>query len=232
MKNIYFVLLFALVIRLIGFGEVPNGLNRDEAAIGYNAYLISQTGKDEYGRFLPLQFESFGDWKQPLYIYASIPIITLLDLSPVSVRLLSLISGIFMIYLVYKLVLLVLPNNHKSELAGLAAAFIMSINPWHFHFSHIGLEAMLAVSLWLWGLVLLLNTRQDVKLMNYGFLMWGLSILTYHAALIFVPLGMILFVTNKWSKLKVNKKAWIGVIGLLMWLAIQKLNLKEQQYIT
>jgi hypothetical protein len=36
--------LIALVIRGALFGHFPNGLNRDEASLGYNAWLIGLTG--------------------------------------------------------------------------------------------------------------------------------------------------------------------------------------------
>ena len=49
--------------------NVPRGLFWDETAIGYNALLVSQTGYDERGYFLPLYFESFGDYKAPVYTY-------------------------------------------------------------------------------------------------------------------------------------------------------------------
>ena len=51
------------VLRLMKFPAVPGGLNRDEAALGYNAFSLLETGKDEWGKQWPIVFRSFGDYK-------------------------------------------------------------------------------------------------------------------------------------------------------------------------
>lgn len=52
------ILLLGTFLRFYQLGEIPLGLNQDETAIGYNAYSILQTGRDEYGVFMPLYFKS------------------------------------------------------------------------------------------------------------------------------------------------------------------------------
>ena len=47
----------------------PARLLPGRAALAYNAYTVSQTGKDEYGATMPLFFRSFGDYKSPAYTY-------------------------------------------------------------------------------------------------------------------------------------------------------------------
>lgn len=51
--------------------EVPAGLTVDEAAFGYNAVLLSRTGYDENGRFMPAFVLSIDgrDWRQPVTQY-------------------------------------------------------------------------------------------------------------------------------------------------------------------
>ena len=63
----------ALVLRVWALGQVPPGIDADEAALGYNAYSLLKTGRDEYGVPHPLVFESFGDYKRPVYFYFAIP---------------------------------------------------------------------------------------------------------------------------------------------------------------
>src|SRR3989344_946993 len=84
------IIIVALGLRLVNLSEVPPGLNRDEAAIGYTSYSLIQTGKDEYGKLWPLSFKSFGDWKVPVYFYLLLPFVKLLGLTEFSVRLPSL----------------------------------------------------------------------------------------------------------------------------------------------
>src|SRR3990167_8742234 len=75
MNKFYFIAILVLAgfLRMYRLGDIPNGLYQDETAIGYNAYSILQTGKDEYGKTFPLYFQSFGDWKLPVYIYVTVP---------------------------------------------------------------------------------------------------------------------------------------------------------------
>jgi hypothetical protein len=58
-----FVLFVSTALRVYNLGEVPNGLTVDEADMDYNAYSILKTGKDVYGRKLPLFFQSLDDYK-------------------------------------------------------------------------------------------------------------------------------------------------------------------------
>ncbi|HEV3410507.1 MAG TPA: phospholipid carrier-dependent glycosyltransferase, partial [Chthoniobacterales bacterium] len=53
----------------VGVPEKPPGFYIDESAIAYNAHCIAQSGKDEYGEPWPLYFRSFGEFKNPTFIY-------------------------------------------------------------------------------------------------------------------------------------------------------------------
>ena len=63
------LIVIAGFLRIYKIATVPPGLNQDETAIGYNAYSILVTGRDEWGEKYPLYFKSFGDYKLPIYIY-------------------------------------------------------------------------------------------------------------------------------------------------------------------
>ena len=97
------VVLLALGLRLYRLDVNPPGLYSDEAAYIYNAFSLLETAKDEYGKFLPLAFQSFGDYKAPLYIYLAVPFVKILGLQPISIRLLSTIMGISSTLLVFYL---------------------------------------------------------------------------------------------------------------------------------
>src|SRR3989339_514153 len=54
-KNIlWLIILLAAIIRVWNLDNIPPHLTPDEASLGYNAYSILKTGKDEYGKTLPL----------------------------------------------------------------------------------------------------------------------------------------------------------------------------------
>ena len=136
------VLIVAVIIRFYDINTTP-ALNPDEAALGYNAYSLILTGKDEHGVSWPLHFKSFGDYKPGGYVYLAIPFIKVLGLTPFAVRLPNLILSILTILFLYKLVLLLTKNYLLSSLT----AFVLAVNPWHFLYSRSAFEVTLLISL-------------------------------------------------------------------------------------
>src|SRR3989344_5357874 len=122
--------LFALFLNVYEKSTVPPSFNADEAAFGYNVYSLSQTGKDEYGNFLPLRLKSFGDYKMPLYSYLSIPFVGLFGLSENSVRMLNTVLVFLFPFLVYCLVKELFDKKNtalvSSALVGLSWGFTQS----------------------------------------------------------------------------------------------------------
>ena len=104
-KNHYLLILIlclAAFWRFFQIGIIPPSTQWDETAIGYNAYSVLKTGRDEYGRFLPLVFKSFGDYKPGLYIYLTVPFIAIFGLSELAVRFPSALAGIASVWLIYQ----------------------------------------------------------------------------------------------------------------------------------
>lgn len=161
------------MVRFIGLAGLPPALNRDEAALGYNAYSILKTAKDEHGQFLPLAFKSIGDYKMPLYIYATVIPVKLFGLNDFSIRFWSAFAGVISVVMIYLIT--------KQPIAGL----LMALNPWAVFYSRIAFEANLALALFLTGFWLIINKK------NWGLIFWLLACLTYSSALIFIPLFLI-----------------------------------------
>ena len=99
------IVLLATILRLWQLGLVPPSPDWDEVSLGYNAYSVLHTGKDEYGRFLPVIMESTGDFKPALYAYLAIPSIALFGLNVFATRLPSAIVGIFAVLACYFIVI-------------------------------------------------------------------------------------------------------------------------------
>src|SRR3989338_7329776 len=97
------ILILAAVLRLYKISSFPAGLNADEAALGYNAYSLLLTGKDEHGHSWPVNLESFGDFKPAGYAYLLIPFIKVFGLTEFAVRLPSAIFGILAVLFIYLL---------------------------------------------------------------------------------------------------------------------------------
>ena len=132
MINILLILitLLSFLLRVVNINFPP--LLWDEAALGYNAYSIIKTGMDEFGKFLPLIFKSFGDYKPGLYVYLAIPFVKLFGLNELSVRLPSILIGSITPLLAY---LLVTKSNKKNKILGIIFALLIAINPYNIHYS-------------------------------------------------------------------------------------------------
>ncbi len=180
------IIIFASFLRLYNLSSIPPGVNRDEASIGYTSYSILQTGKDEYGRFLPLSFESFGDWKLPLYIYTSIPFVKVLGLTELSVRLPSALAGIFTIGALFALVRILFANVPLA----LLSSFILSIMPWHIHISRVESESNVAILFVTLATILFLKalTYKRTIFLTMSGILFALTYYTYHGNHIFTTL--------------------------------------------
>lgn len=206
------ILVVALFLRVFMWDFVPARLTVDEMSIGYNAYSILETGKDEWGRKFPLVFEAFGDFKLPLYIYLSIPFIASMGLTMTSVKVVSLLSGLVFVVSVYFLAYLLFG---KKRVAGITA-LLASISPWAVHLSRQGLESNLALALFSAGLAVFLyslsNKKRGCLALISGVLL-GLTFYAYVAYRLIVTLVVGLMVLYFWKNNKgIIKKFLIGFI--------------------
>src|SRR3989344_2913637 len=75
------IILTAAILRLWNLNNNPPSLTPDEAALGYNAYSILKTGRDEYGQFMPIIFKSFGDYIPGLHVHLTVPFVAVFGLN-------------------------------------------------------------------------------------------------------------------------------------------------------
>lgn len=194
----YTILFIALILgaflRLWQVSNIPNGLTWDEAAIGYNAFSILKTTKDEHGAFLPLIFKSFGDYKPGAYIYLTVPSVAIFGLNEFAVRFPSVLAGLLAIFGVY-LFTKELFGNTKSEFGPWdLAAFALAVSPWHVHFSRGGWEVNVFCTLLLFGLYFFLKFIKGKSPIYPSILFACLSLAMYQAAKLLTPLVFLLFI--------------------------------------
>lgn len=197
------ILAVAIILRFWQLGNVPISLDWDEAALGYNAYSILETGKDEYGNFLPVMLKSFGDYKPALYAYASIPGIGIMGLNDFSVRFPSALSGVLAVFLTF----LIVKELFRSNKLALLSALFLALSPWHIQFSRTAFEANLGLTLNLLTIFLFVKGLKRTNLLILSAITSGLSIYAYQSEKIFAPLLMIsLIVIFRKELLKLNRK--------------------------
>jgi len=191
---IILILLVAFILRFWRLGDYP-ALNADEAAIGYNAYSLIETGKDEHGNSWPIHFQSFNDYKPGLYVYLVLPFIKFFGLNEWSVRIPGAFFGVLTVWLVYLLIKELFANqkdqliNSNYHLLATVSAFMLAISPWHIHFSRGGWEVGVATFFMVLGLYLFLKgIKNNLPLLMLSAVSFALSLYTYHAARVVVPL--------------------------------------------
>lgn len=214
------ILVLGLGLRIYKLDSIPPGLTWDEAALGYNAYSLSKTLKDEYGSFLPLTLKSFGDYKPALYAYLDIPFIMVLGLNEWAVRLPSVIAGIGFIILVY----LIIKEIFKSNWLSLSAAFFASISPLSIQFSRTGWESNVAVFLNVLGLYFFLKGLKSSKFFYSSAAAFIFSMLTYQASKLFVPIILIGLVFLFSKSIKKSKDLYISFGAVVAGMAIVYLS--------
>lgn len=209
--KILIIVLLAAAFRLLWLDLVPAGLDWDEAAIGWNAKTIWQLRVDEFGTRLPLSFKSFGDYKPPLYIYLTAPLVGLLGANEISVRLLSALSGVASVYFLY-----LIGWQLINARVGLMASLLLAVSPWHVLVSRPAFEPSLALALILAGIWMYLKALSRPWLVIIAAIFFTLSLYSYQSPKVFVPifiLGIVLIYRRVWM----SKKHWLhlAVSGLL-----------------
>lgn len=217
---IILILLLAFLLRVYKVGEYPTGLNADEAAIGYNAYSLLETGKDEFGHSWPINFQSFNDFKPGLYFYFVLPFVKIFGLNELAVRLPSVILGTLTVLVVYLFVRRLKLNESpkNAEFLALATSFLLAISPWHLHFSRGGWESNASLFFIVLGVYLFFSSLENPKRFAFCALSFELSMYTYHSARIISPLlllGLALF-----YKKDIFKKEKIKYVGTAIIIAL------------
>ena len=195
---LFLIVILAAVVRFTGLSHLPPALNRDEAAIGYNAYSLLKTGKDEHGQFMPFAFLSIGDYKMPLYIYLTILPVAVFGLNEFSVRFWSALAGTLAVIAIFYLTKILLkPSSLKPKqisLAALISSLFVAFNPWSIFYSRISFEANVSLTMFLFGLWLVFKGFKKTLYLYPGLALFLLAFLTYNSSYIFIPLFIIPFV--------------------------------------
>lgn len=222
------ILVIAAIVRLWAVTSVPPSPSLDEVSIGYNAYSLLHTGKDEYGYFLPILLRAYDDWRPALYVYMVIPFIALFGLNSFAVRLPSIILSLGTIYLSYKVVAVIFGKtlswsnkNIRSEWIAFGTAFLIAISPWNIYLSRLGHE----VNIGLFFTVLcvysffsgILNNK---KMLLVSGVCFGLSFYTYQSEKVIIPILFTSLIILFRKDLKKNGKIALISGGIFLIIAL------------
>lgn len=221
--SIFFIgiILIAFIVRIWNIANNPPALSWDEVSIGYNAYTISTTGRDEHGRWFPLDtFIAYGDYKPPIPIYLTVPFVAVFGLTEVAVRLPVVIISTLTVGLLFFVAKELFITHRSSLRIALFSQALIAVSPWHINLSRAGFESTIGLFFTTLGVYLFLLARRLPRLYVVCLIPFVASVYTFNSSryvsLFLVPFLMILNWRLIWEKRQlVGLGIVIGVICLL-----------------
>lgn len=213
--GLFLIILFAGTLRFWDLAGSPPSLSHDESAIGYNAYSILKTGKDEYGISFPLLFKSFDDYKLPGMVYAAIPSIKIFGLNELGVRFPSAFFGTLSVFLLFFIAKIFTNRNiGKSLIITLFFAFSL----WHINFSRQSFESNGALFFLTAGTLFLLKAGKKLHNLYYASFFYAISLYFYYSVRTVIPFLLLFFFIINFGKILKNLR--IVFISLIIWIII------------
>lgn len=124
-------------LRIWNLTGLPDGLQQDEASIGYEAYCLASTGMDRNGYHWPVYPITWGSGGgSPLMIYLNVITVKLFGPGIWSLRIVPAFLGVLTLLLFF--LLLRTAFGDRTALAGL---LVLSIMPWHIILSRWSLDS-------------------------------------------------------------------------------------------
>jgi len=219
-KDEFVIILFFLIIcvtvffRFYQLSSIPPSPSLDEVSIGYNAYSILNTGRDEYGYKLPILLRAYDDYRPAGYVYFVIPLIKAIGPSILAERLPSAILSVLDVIILYLLVKVITKQIDKfiSTICALIASFLFAISPWHIYISRLGHEANLGLFAVIVGIFFFFLSIYEEKY-NWTLIIstfsFALSLYAYQSEKVFSPLFLFFLFVVFFKEIFRNKKIFI-----------------------
>lgn len=225
------ITLLGFFIRIYKITSSPEGLYIDETSIGYNAYSIITTGRDEHGKFMPLFFEAFGEWKLPVYIYSVAIIQLFIGPTDLSVRLPAVLFGTLTIPLLFLWIREMLKDKFPDirNSVALFGTVILALSQWHFQFTHIGFEASVSIMFLTSGLYFFFkahNRKSLIFLLLFTF-SFVFALYSYNSSKVVIPILSILLFILYFRSFRVYQWLPVIVLGLTLLFPLIKFSLSS-----
>ncbi|HEU5379528.1 MAG TPA: glycosyltransferase family 39 protein [Ktedonobacteraceae bacterium] len=211
------ILALAALLRFYHLGQVPAGLNEDEASAGYDTYSLLTHGTDRWGNPFPMYLPSWGSGQNALLSYLNIPFVKIFGLNAFAVRLLPAILGVLTVLLLYKLVQKIFDTR-----TGLLAAFLLSITPWHIMMSRWSLESNLLpffLVLAVTTLVYTYEARHRKWLIPVSLAFFAISLYAYAASAFVIPTFLLFYALFNFRTIWQYKFQFLMSLAILCFIA-------------
>lgn len=208
------ILVIAFIIRIVGLGRVPYGVNQDEAMLAMDAWALSEYGTDRYGIFMPVHFTAWKYGQMSVLLgYLMVPFIKIFGFQTFAVRLPMVLASTLGVALVY----LITGKLFDEKLAMVAMA-LTAVNPWQFMQSRWALDCNLFPHVFLLGFYLLLKGLEKRRYLYLSMVCFGLTFYCYGIAIYTVP--VFLFVYAAWCLWKKQIALRDIIISVVIFISI------------
>ena len=197
LASIIFIIIMvaAAFLRFYRLGDVPYGLQQDEASIGYDAYTLANFGIDRNGYHWPIYPITWGcGGGSPLLIYLNVITTSLFGTGIVKLRLIPAVCGILTVLLFYYSLRLSFEGRKFRNEASLMGALFLAVCPWHVILSRWSLDCnimpfnlMLSVYLFLVAV-----KKKSTVFYCLSAAAFSVCMYSYGAATIVVPVFLVL----------------------------------------
>lgn len=172
------ILALAVLIRVIGFGSLPCGVNQDEAMGAVDAWALSLYGTDRFGVRLPVHFSAWQVSQMSVLLsYLMIPFIWVFGFHTWVIRLPMLLVSLGSVALMY-----LIGKELFGQRFGLIAMALTAVNPWHFMQSRWAIDCNLFPHVFLLAFYLLLLGLKKRRFLYLSMFFFGLTFYCYGIA--------------------------------------------------
>lgn len=217
------ILIVGIVVFFARLSTIPSGLYIDETLPAYSAYSVIKTGKDEYGKVLPLVFRFYGSYNPPLFIYLVAASEVLFGLTPFAVRAPSALAGLLSVIPVYFLL-----KDRKlffSSKTAFVSGLLFIITPWIVLHSRVGYEVSLGFLLLTTGVYFIYRGITDNRYLAVGMFFLSLSTYAAYAERFIVPFFLVTICLVFRNELFKVLKRRSGILAILVGVVTQLPNL-------
>lgn len=217
-RRIYNILTFLGFVLLIGlrvykFGQIPGGINQDEAMAAVDAYALANYGTDRFGMSYPVHFTAWEYGQMSVLLsYLMVPFMKIWGLSVITARLPMLIASI-----VGAAFLFLLIKQTAGNRAGLIILFLTAINPWHFMQSRWSLDCNIFPHMFIVGLFFLNKGIKKTGYLYLSMFFFAMCMYSYGVSFYMVPFFLIAacIILNIMKKVTIGKSITLAFVYLL-----------------
>lgn len=201
--RVLLVLIFigGLFIRLWQFGAIPGGFNQDGAMAAVDGKALADYGTDRFGTWMPAHLYAWGYGQMSsLLSYLIAIFVKFFDLNAITARLPQLLASVMGAVFFY----LFMREEFGKE-AGLVAALLVAVNPWHLVQSRWALDCNLLPHFFMGGLYFLsrgIRTKSRylyISMAFFGLCMYCYGITIYTIPVFLLSVGIFYLVKKKLS---------------------------------